>query len=125
MEENKRNQKVKEFYRRKVEKLEMKNDKLKFVIHQIQSERSDDVLMNLYESEYGNKKESRILKSEDFIDNELLVDELIDEVYYEKVREFFVDYVMSKNDLEFNPNKLLKSLKKGIKIRKMLLVHEH
>ena len=116
MEENKRNQKVKEFYRRKVEKLEMKNDKLKFVIHQIQSERSDDVLMNLYESEYGNKKESRILKSEDFIDNELLVDELIDEVYYEKVREFFVDYVMSKNDLEFNPNKLLKSLKKGIKI---------
>jgi len=114
-----RNQKMKEFYRRKVERLEEKNDKLKFVIHQFQNDKSDDVLMKLYESEYGDKSEGRIIKREDFIDNDVFVEDIIDEVYYEKVREFFVDYVMSNNDLTFNPNKLLKGMRKVIKVRKM------
>ena len=114
-----RNQKMKEFYRRKVERLEEKNDKLKFTINQIQNEKSDDILMKLYDTKYGDKSESRIIKDLDFIDNDLLVSDLVDEVYYNKVREFFVNYVMDNNNLNFNPNRLLKSMKKGIMVRKM------
>ena len=83
MDRKDRNQKMKEFYRRKVERLEKKNDKLKFTISQINDEKSDDILMKLYESEYGDKSESRILKDEDFIDNE----------------DFFSEYVIKNNDL--------------------------
>ena len=50
MDRKDRNQKMKEFYRRKVERLEKKNDKLKFTISQINDEKSDDILMKLYES---------------------------------------------------------------------------
>tara|TARA_R100000541_G_scaffold48005_1_gene55046 strand:- start:1441 stop:1797 length:357 start_codon:yes stop_codon:yes gene_type:complete len=114
-----RNQKMKEFYRRKVERLEEKNDKLKFTINQIQNEDSDNILMKLYETEYGSKSESRIIKDLDFIDNDLLVNDLVDEVYYNKVREFFVDYVMSNNELPFNPKRLLNNMKRSIKVRKM------
>ena len=52
-----RDLKMKEFYRRKVERLEEKNDKLKFIITQIENEKSDGILMKLYESEYGDKSE--------------------------------------------------------------------
>lgn len=114
-----REEKMTEFYKRKVLRLEEKNEKLKFHIHQIQNEKSDDILMRLYESEYGDKSEKRIIKGEDFMDNEVLIDDLISSVYYEKVRDFFVDYVMNNNPLPFNPMKLLKDMNVGIKVRKM------
>mgnify|MGYP003644238219 CR=1 FL=1 len=99
MDKNDRNQKMKEFYRRKVERLEEKNDKLKFQISQIRDEKSDDVLMRLYESEYGDKSERRIIKGEDFIDNEVMIEDLIEKVFYEKLKEFFNEYVLRNNDL--------------------------
>ena len=49
MDKKSRNERMKEFYKRKVERLEIKNDKLKFHISQIQNEKSDDILMKLYE----------------------------------------------------------------------------
>ncbi len=119
MDKESRTEKMKEFYRRKVERLEEKNDKLKFQISQIRDEKSDDILMRLYESEYGDKSEKRIIKGEDFLDNEVFIDDMINSVYYEKVRDFFVDYVMSNNPLPFNPTKLLKDMGVGIKVRKM------
>ena len=112
--EKSREQKMTEFYKRKVMRLEEKNDKLKFQISQIKDEKSDDILMRLYESEYGDKSEKRIIKGEDFLDNEVFIDDLISSVYYEKVRDFFVDYVMSNNPLPFNPMKLLKDMFKNI-----------
>ena len=57
--EKSREQKMTEFYKRKVMRLEEKNDKLKFQISQIKDEKSDDILMRLYESEYGDKSEKR------------------------------------------------------------------
>jgi|TARA_B100001564_G_scaffold359737_1_gene382697 hypothetical protein len=117
--EKSREQKMTEFYKRKVMRLEEKNDKLKFQISQIKDEKSDDILMRLYESEYGDKSEKRIIKGEDFLDNEVFIDDLISSVYYEKVRDFFVDYVMSNNPLPFNPMKLLKDMNVGIKVRKL------
>ena len=99
MNKKDRNLRMKEFYRRKVERLEEKNDKLKFTINQINDENSDNVLMKLYENEYGKKKESRILKSEDFIDNEDLIEDLIEKVWNKKIKEFFSDYIIKNNDL--------------------------
>ena len=99
MNKKDRNLRMKEFYRRKVERLEEKNDKLKFTINQINDENSDNVLMKLYESEFGKKKESRILKSEDFIDNEDLIEDLIEKVWNKKIKEFFSDYIIKNNDL--------------------------
>jgi hypothetical protein len=119
MDKESRTEKMKDFYRRKVERLEEKNDKLKFQISQIRDEKSDDILMRLYESEYGDKSEKRIIKGEDFLDNEVFIDDMINSVYYEKVRDFFVDYVMNNNPLPFNPTKLLKDMGVGIKVRKM------
>ena len=99
MDRKDRNQKMKEFYRRKVERLEKKNDKLKFTISQINDEKSDDILMKLYESEYGDKSESRILKDEDFIDNEEFIEDMIKKVFHKMVKDFFSEYVMKNNDL--------------------------
>ena len=118
MDRKDRNQKMKEFYRRKVDSLEEKNDKLKFQISQIRDEKSDDILMKLYESEYGDKSERRIIKGEDFMYNDLFIEDMIDKVYYEKFRDFFIDYVMDNNDLPFNPNKLLKNMKDKIRVYK-------
>ena len=95
MDKKSRDLRMKEFYRRKVERLEEKNDKLKFTINQI----NDNVLMKLYESEYGNKSESRILKSEDFIDNEEFIEDMIKKVFHKMVKDFFSEYVMKNNDL--------------------------
>ena len=108
MDRKDRNQKMKEFYRRKVERLEKKNDKLKFTISQINDEKSDDILMKLYESEYGDKSESRILKDEDFIDNEEFIEDMIKKVFHKMVKDFFSEYVIKNNDL--------------VKIRKMFQV---
>ena len=99
MDKKSRNERMKEFYKRKVERLEIKNDKLKFHISQIQNEKSDDILMKLYESEYGDKSERRIIKGEDFMDNEVMIEDLIEKIFYEKVKEFFNDYVLKNNDL--------------------------
>ena len=99
MDRKDRNQKMKEFYRRKVERLEKKNDKLKFTISQIRDEKSDDILMRLYESEYGDKSESRILKDEDFIDNEEFIEDMIKKVFHKMVKDFFSEYVIKNNDL--------------------------
>ena len=99
MDKKSRDEKMKEFYKRKVERLELKNDKLKFHISQIKNEKSDDILMKLYESEYGDKSERRIIKGEDFIDNEVMIEDLIEKVFYEKLKEFFNDYVLRNNDL--------------------------
>ena len=99
MDRKDRNQKMKEFYRRKVERLEKKNDKLKFTISQINDEKSDDILMKLYESEYGDKSERRILKSEDFIDNEEFIEDMIKKVFHKMVKDFFSEYVIKNNDL--------------------------
>jgi|TARA_R110001592_G_scaffold19750_1_gene80620 hypothetical protein len=99
MDRKDRNQKMKEFYRRKVERLEKKNDKLKFTISQINDEKSDDILMKLYESEYGDKSESRILKDEDFIDNEEFIEDMIKKVFHKMVKDFFSEYVIKNNDL--------------------------
>ena len=99
MDKKSRDLRMKEFYRRKVERLEEKNDKLKFTINQINDENSDNVLMKLYESEYGNKSESRILKSEDFIDNEEFIEDMIKKVFHKMVKDFFSEYVMKNNDL--------------------------
>lgn len=99
MDKKSRDEKMKEFYKRKVERLELKNDKLKFHISQIKNEKSDDILMKLYESEYGDKSERRIIKGEDFMDNEVMIEDLIEKVFYEKLKEFFNDYVLKNNDL--------------------------
>lgn len=98
MDKKSRNERMKEFYKRKVERLEIKNDKLKFHISQIKNEKSDDILMKLYESEYGDKSERRIIKGEDFMDNEVMIEDLIEKVFYEKLKEFFNDYVLKNND---------------------------
>ena len=99
MDKKSRDLRMKEFYRRKVERLEEKNDKLKFTINQINDENSDNVLMKLYESEYGNKSESRILKSEDFIDNEEFIEDMIKKVFHKMVKDFFPEYVIKNNDI--------------------------
>ena len=99
MEKKSRDLRMKEFYRRKVERLEKKNDKLKFTISQINNEKSDNILMKLYENEYGDKSESRILKGEDFIDNEEFIEDMIKKVFHKMVKDFFSEYVIKNNDL--------------------------
>ena len=44
-------QKIRSFFRRKIDILQNKNNQLRFHILQIQNERSDKILLRIYESE--------------------------------------------------------------------------
>ena len=77
-------QKIRSFFRRKIDILQNKNNQLRFHILQIQNERSDKILLRIYESEIGVGREDRIIKGYNSLYDDLFIENLIDEVYHKK-----------------------------------------
>ena len=94
MDRKDRNQKMKEFYRRKVERLEKKNDKLKFTISQINDEKSDDILLDHVSRTHNEKDRSRY---KEMSKNKWTFTELLEKrpsLNHEKQRVFNNSYVV-------------------------------